>query len=91
MSYTGILDKSYYINVSSGSAPDDVSDVVLSLYLPILQFEETYQAMLTAFQLFDFLNDSFISKIDFRRVLMEFGFNIAPAELDHFLKRYLSC
>ncbi|KAH3727976.1 hypothetical protein DPMN_053922, partial [Dreissena polymorpha] len=51
------------------------------------KFEETYQAMLTAFQLFDFLNDSFISKIDFRRVLMEFGFNIAPAELDHFLKR----
>jgi len=53
-----------------------------------LQFEEGYQALLTAFQLFDFLNDSYISKIDFRRVLSEFGFHIAPAELDHFLKRY---
>ncbi|XP_060597062.1 EF-hand calcium-binding domain-containing protein 6-like isoform X4 [Ruditapes philippinarum] len=51
------------------------------------KFEESYQAMLTAFQLFDFLNDSYVSKIDFRRVLLEFGFFISPSELDHFLKK----
>ncbi|KAL4232784.1 hypothetical protein ACF0H5_007471 [Mactra antiquata] len=51
------------------------------------KFEESYQAMLTAFQLFDFLNDSYVSKIDFRRVLLEFGFNISPSEFDHFLKK----
>lgn len=53
----------------------------------IKQFEESYQAMLTAFQLFDFLNDGYVSKIDFRRVLTEFGLNIAPTELDYFLKK----
>ncbi|XP_053397507.1 EF-hand calcium-binding domain-containing protein 6-like isoform X4 [Mercenaria mercenaria] len=51
------------------------------------KFEESYQAMLTAFLLFDFLNDSYVSKIDFRRVLLEFGFFISPSELDHFLKK----
>ena len=53
------------------------------------QFEEAYQAMLTAFQLFDFLNDGYISKIDFRRVLTEFGLSISPSELDYFLKKYI--
>ena len=45
--------------------------------------------MLTAFQLFDFLNDGYISKIDFRRVLTEFGLSISPSELDYFLKKYI--
>ncbi|XP_052807232.1 EF-hand calcium-binding domain-containing protein 6-like isoform X5 [Mya arenaria] len=51
------------------------------------KFEEGYQSLLTAFQLFDFLNDGWVSRIDFRRVLAEFALPISPTELDHFLKR----
>ncbi|KAK3602964.1 hypothetical protein CHS0354_016772 [Potamilus streckersoni] len=51
------------------------------------KFEESYNAMLTAFQLFDFMNDSYIARVDFRRVLQEFGFVISVSELENFLNR----
>lgn len=51
------------------------------------QFEESYNAILTAFELFDHLSDGYISRVDFRRVLQEFGFNISISDLDHFLSR----
>ncbi|XP_052088410.1 uncharacterized protein LOC127725466 isoform X12 [Mytilus californianus] len=49
------------------------------------RFEESYNAILTAFELFDHLSDGYISRVDFRRVLQEFGFNISITDLDHFL------
>ncbi|XP_076078355.1 uncharacterized protein LOC143048532 isoform X2 [Mytilus galloprovincialis] len=49
------------------------------------RFEESYNAILTAFELFDHLSDGYISRVDFRRVLQEFGFNISISDLDHFL------
>ncbi|XP_063405341.1 uncharacterized protein LOC134688497 isoform X6 [Mytilus trossulus] len=49
------------------------------------RFEESYNAILTAFELFDNLSDGYISRVDFRRVLQEFGFNISISDLDHFL------
>ncbi|KAL3881789.1 hypothetical protein ACJMK2_028182, partial [Sinanodonta woodiana] len=51
------------------------------------KFEESYNAMLTAFQLFDFMNDSYIARVDFRRVLQEFGFVISVSELENFFNR----
>ncbi|XP_021340302.1 EF-hand calcium-binding domain-containing protein 6-like isoform X3 [Mizuhopecten yessoensis] len=51
------------------------------------RFEESYNAMMTAFQLFDYLSDNYISRIDFRRCLQEFGFNVTVTELDNFLAR----
>ncbi|VDI48256.1 Hypothetical predicted protein [Mytilus galloprovincialis] len=51
------------------------------------RFEESYNAILTAFELFDHLSDGYISRVDFRRVLQEFGFNISISDLDHFLSR----
>ncbi|XP_052088415.1 EF-hand calcium-binding domain-containing protein 6-like isoform X15 [Mytilus californianus] len=51
------------------------------------RFEESYNAILTAFELFDHLSDGYISRVDFRRVLQEFGFNISITDLDHFLSR----
>jgi len=45
--------------------------------------------MLTAFELFDYLNDGYISRVDFRKVLQEFGFNVSITDLDHFLSRYV--
>lgn len=51
------------------------------------RFEESYNAMLTAFELFDHLNDGYISRVDFRKVLQEFGFNISITDLDNFLSR----
>ncbi|XP_063405339.1 EF-hand calcium-binding domain-containing protein 6-like isoform X4 [Mytilus trossulus] len=51
------------------------------------RFEESYNAILTAFELFDNLSDGYISRVDFRRVLQEFGFNISISDLDHFLSR----
>ncbi|ESO93361.1 hypothetical protein LOTGIDRAFT_232762 [Lottia gigantea] len=50
------------------------------------KYEEPYSVMLEAFQLFDYLDDGLISKIDFRRVLKEFGFPIAATELEVFLR-----
>ncbi|XP_060080227.1 uncharacterized protein LOC132559610 [Ylistrum balloti] len=51
------------------------------------RFEESYNAMLTACQLFDYLSDNYISRIDFRRCLQEFGFNVTVTDLDNFLAR----
>ncbi|XP_069136639.1 EF-hand calcium-binding domain-containing protein 6-like isoform X4 [Argopecten irradians] len=51
------------------------------------RFEESYNALLTACQLFDYLSDNYISRIDFRRCLQEFGFNVTVTELDNFLAR----
>lgn len=51
------------------------------------QFEETFRNLHSAFRLFDFMNDGYIAKIDFRRVLREFGFQIAAIDLDSFFKR----
>jgi len=45
--------------------------------------------MLTAFELFDYLSDGYISRVDFRKVLQEFGFNVSITDLDHFLSRYV--
>jgi Ca2+-binding EF-hand superfamily protein len=43
--------------------------------------------MATAFDLFDYLSDGYISRVDFRRVLQEFGLNISVTDLDNFLAR----
>uniref|UniRef100_K1QIE8 EF-hand calcium-binding domain-containing protein 6 n=1 Tax=Magallana gigas TaxID=29159 RepID=K1QIE8_MAGGI len=51
------------------------------------EFEESYNAMLSAFDLFDYLSDGYISRVDFRRVLQEFGLNISVTDLDNFLAR----
>lgn len=51
------------------------------------RFEESYNAMLSAFDLFDYLSDGYISRVDFRRVLQEFGLNISVTDLDNFLAR----
>nr|XP_022343345.1 EF-hand calcium-binding domain-containing protein 6-like isoform X2 [Crassostrea virginica] len=51
------------------------------------RFEESYNAMLAAFDLFDYLSDGYISRVDFRRVLQEFGLNISVTDLDNFLAR----
>ncbi|KAH9489165.1 hypothetical protein Btru_052350 [Bulinus truncatus] len=59
------------------------SDVVDHLHY---KFEETYRNLEAAFKLFDFMNDGYIARIDFRRVLKEFGFDISAAELDTFLR-----
>lgn len=53
-----------------------------------MQFEESYNAMLSAFDLFDYLSDGYISRVDFRRVLQEFGLNISVTDLDNFLARW---
>ncbi|CAL1548942.1 unnamed protein product, partial [Lymnaea stagnalis] len=50
-------------------------------------FEETFRNLHSAFRLFDFMNDGYIARIDFRRVLKEFGFEIAAIDLDAFLAR----
>ncbi|XP_061176941.1 EF-hand calcium-binding domain-containing protein 6-like [Saccostrea echinata] len=49
------------------------------------RFEESYNAMLAAFDLFDYLSDGYIARVDFRRVLQEFGLNISVTDLDNFL------
>ena len=54
------------------------------------QFEESYNALQTAFQLFDYMSDGYISRVDFRRCLQEFGFSVKMTEIDNFLTRYLS-
>ncbi|XP_056013597.1 EF-hand calcium-binding domain-containing protein 6-like isoform X9 [Ostrea edulis] len=51
------------------------------------RFEESYNAMATAFDLFDYLSDGYISRVDFRRVLQEFGLNVSVTDLDNFLAR----
>lgn len=51
------------------------------------RFEESYNAMLSAFDLFDYLSDGYISRVDFRRVLQEFGLNISVTDFDNFLAR----
>ncbi|XP_064600141.1 EF-hand calcium-binding domain-containing protein 6-like isoform X2 [Liolophura sinensis] len=53
----------------------------------IFRFEEPYNLMLAAFQLFDHKKRGYVSKIDFRRVLLEFGYNVPLTELDVFFMR----
>lgn len=53
----------------------------------MFQFEETYRNLLSAFRLFDFMNDGYIARIDFRNVLKEFGYEITAIDLDAFLVR----
>ncbi|XP_013070191.2 uncharacterized protein LOC106057515 [Biomphalaria glabrata] len=65
-------------------SPPQFNDVVDNLHY---KFEETYRNLEAAFKLFDFMNDGYIARIDFRRVLKEFGFDINAIELDTFLKR----
>ncbi|XP_050392484.1 uncharacterized protein LOC126811060 isoform X2 [Patella vulgata] len=50
------------------------------------KYEGPYTFMLEAFQLFDYLDDGYISKVDFRRVMKEFGITIAALELEEFLR-----
>ena len=57
------------------------------IWFVLFQFEESYNAMLAAFDLFDYLSDGYISRVDFRRVLQEFGLNISVTDLDNFLAR----
>ena len=58
------------------------------MWFVLFQFEESYNAMLAAFDLFDYLSDGYISRVDFRRVLQEFGLNISVTDLDNFLARW---
>ena len=58
------------------------------IWFVLFQFEESYNAMLAAFDLFDYLSDGYISRVDFRRVLQEFGLNISVTDLDNFLARW---
>ncbi|KAJ8314913.1 hypothetical protein KUTeg_007063 [Tegillarca granosa] len=51
------------------------------------RFEESYNALSTAFNLFDQLEDGYIARLDFRRVLQEFGLNSSVTDLDYFLSR----
>ena len=56
------------------------------------QFEDTYRNLQSAFRLFDFMGDGYVAKVDFRRVLKEFGFDISAVDLDAFLARAgISC
>ncbi|KAK3096739.1 hypothetical protein FSP39_002809 [Pinctada imbricata] len=52
-----------------------------------ITFEESYNALMAACELFDYLGDEYISRVDFRRVLQEFGFNISMTNLDGFLSK----
>ncbi|CAH1800191.1 unnamed protein product [Owenia fusiformis] len=51
------------------------------------KFEEPYNAMMMAFQQFDIQKDGLVSRIDFRRILKEFGFPLAATELEYFLSK----
>ncbi|GFR87562.1 EF-hand calcium-binding domain-containing protein 6 [Elysia marginata] len=51
------------------------------------KLEDTYRNLQSAFRLFDFMGDGYVAKIDFRRVLKEFGFDIPAVDLDAFLGR----
>ncbi|XP_076445077.1 EF-hand calcium-binding domain-containing protein 6-like isoform X2 [Babylonia areolata] len=45
------------------------------------KFEEQYNNMMSAFKLFDIHNDGSIMRIDFRRVLREYGFPVTALQL----------
>lgn len=45
------------------------------------QFETRYQSMLMAFKLFDLSHDGQVMRVDFRRVLAEFGFPLTAVGL----------
>lgn len=60
------------------------------LGIGLFQFEEPYHSMKGGFQLFDELNDGYIGRSDFRRVLKEFGFSISVPDMDYFFSRYQS-
>ncbi|KAK7480725.1 hypothetical protein BaRGS_00027986, partial [Batillaria attramentaria] len=49
------------------------------------KFEGRYHNMCQAFKLFDISEDGYVMRIDFRRVLAEFGFPLTALELGHFV------
>ena len=58
-----------------------IEELLYNLELPAVN-------LTAAFEPFDILSDNFVSKVDFRRVLKEFGFPIAALDLETFLSRY---
>ncbi|XP_059143902.1 EF-hand calcium-binding domain-containing protein 6-like isoform X2 [Physella acuta] len=59
-----------------------INDVIDKLHY---KFEETYRNLMSAFKIFDLMNDGYVARVDFRRILNEFGFNIDAIDLDSFL------
>ncbi len=51
------------------------------------QFDEPYNVFLMGCKCFDFLDDGFVSRIDFRQVLREFGLPTSAIDLEYFLSR----
>lgn len=49
------------------------------------KFEQRYKNMLQAFKLFDISEDGYVMRIDFRRVLAEFGFPLTAIQLGNFI------
>ncbi|XP_062588378.1 EF-hand calcium-binding domain-containing protein 6-like isoform X3 [Saccostrea cucullata] len=85
---TGAPDKSEDIKVSVNrkkKVQPKLENIIDCLHY---RFEESYNAMLAAFDLFDYLSDGYIARVDFRRVLQEFGLNISVTDLDNFLARH---
>ena len=52
-----------------------------------MQFEENYNEIIEGFKVLDFLSDGFISRIDFKLVLEEFGLKCQSTDLEHFLAK----
>ncbi|XP_012942341.1 uncharacterized protein LOC101857081 [Aplysia californica] len=78
--------------IQAKKAPPQFETVMDSLHYKAVdcshvQFEETYRNLQSAFKLFDFMSDGYVARIDFRRVLREFGYDIAAVDLDAFLGR----
>ncbi|XP_067947555.1 EF-hand calcium-binding domain-containing protein 6-like [Watersipora subatra] len=57
-----------------------IEELIYNLSLPAVNLE-------AAFKEFDILSDNFVSKVDFRRVLSQFGFPIGALDLETFLAR----
>ncbi|XP_074662957.1 uncharacterized protein LOC141915362 [Tubulanus polymorphus] len=51
------------------------------------KFEEGYNSMMKTFEYFDVVNEDLIPRIDFRRILREYGFPISATDLEGFLAR----
>ncbi|KAL8619052.1 hypothetical protein ACOMHN_020750 [Nucella lapillus] len=51
------------------------------------KFEERYNSMVMAFRLFDLHNDGSVMRIDFRRVLREYGFSVTALLLGPLISR----
>ena len=56
--------------------------------LHVCQFEEPYQALLLGMQCFDFMQDGHIARVDFQKVLAEFGFSVGAMDLEYFMSRW---